>query len=57
MDQLIYTARRKKAEKALQDAAVASKAAEMQAEAEQERAERLVAREREQESIEDELPD
>jgi isoleucyl-tRNA synthetase len=53
----LYTVRRKHAERVAQDDAVSRKAAEMQAEAERERVERAVAKQKEQELVEEELPD
>lgn len=55
--QLVYTYRRKKAEKATEAEAVARTAADMVARAEQERLTRAEARQKEQELVEDELGD
>lgn len=54
---LAYVARRKKTEKAVEDAAVARQAEEMVKTAQKEREERLATLQRDQEAIEDELPD
>lgn len=56
-DQLVYTARRKKADKQVEAEAVARTAENMVAKAEQERLTRKEAREKESELMEDELPD
>ncbi len=54
---LLYSVRRKATEKQAEQAAVAATAERMQLEAEQDRQKRLEAREREQELVEEELPD